>query len=527
MEVENMADPGAVGDLVDGLNAATAPGTYGYIHTSVLGTDQIKVALIYKPARVTPVGAYMTSANTTFSRAPLAQTFEQISTGETFSVVANHFKSKGCSDATGLDADQNDGQSCYNDRRKQQAQALAAFVDNTVITAANDPDVFILGDLNSYAREDPIAYLRGVEYTDLAAQYGGGNAYSYAFDGQFGYLDYIMPNPGALGQVTGATDWHINADEPGDLSYGTSGKTAIQINYLYNADEYRAADHDPVIVGLNLLGDHSNLAASYGQASHSIPHVAWLGTTVVDEADYGPQLPSDNDGVTPGTGTGAGGRWADGVDGGSVNLALSGTVPQAACVHGWIDWANDGSFNQNEDYVINGAVVAGSPMSVTFTIPAGTFPVTQPLTLHARFRLDDLCPDGPAQPTGSVTGGEVEDYTWNFNPTPVGLDSFTATAIGVRVLLHWVTNSEVNSAGFNLYRAVSEAGERVRINPVPIPAGGDVAGAAYTYTDTTPGKGPYVYWLEEVDNSGAKTLYGPVSVTVTGANSLWLPMIAR
>ena len=37
-------------NLVDGLNAAMGAGTYEYIHTGVIGTDAIKVALIYKPA---------------------------------------------------------------------------------------------------------------------------------------------------------------------------------------------------------------------------------------------------------------------------------------------------------------------------------------------------------------------------------------------------------------------------------------------------------------------------------------------
>jgi len=37
-----------------------------------MGTDQIKVALIYKPAQVTPVGAWLTDVNSVWSRTPLA-----------------------------------------------------------------------------------------------------------------------------------------------------------------------------------------------------------------------------------------------------------------------------------------------------------------------------------------------------------------------------------------------------------------------------------------------------------------------
>ncbi len=49
--------------LVDQLNAATAPGTYAFIdvdantgQVNAMGTDAIKVGMIYKPAYVTPVG---------------------------------------------------------------------------------------------------------------------------------------------------------------------------------------------------------------------------------------------------------------------------------------------------------------------------------------------------------------------------------------------------------------------------------------------------------------------------------------
>ena len=56
-EIENDAPPNsAIEDLVRGLNHATAPGTYAFIDTGVVGTDAIKVAFIYKPASVTPVG---------------------------------------------------------------------------------------------------------------------------------------------------------------------------------------------------------------------------------------------------------------------------------------------------------------------------------------------------------------------------------------------------------------------------------------------------------------------------------------
>ena len=76
MEIENNADL-AVEDLVSGLNAASAEGTYAAVPQPVvgLGDDAIKVALIYKPASATPIGLMMTDEDPVFSRPPAGQTF--------------------------------------------------------------------------------------------------------------------------------------------------------------------------------------------------------------------------------------------------------------------------------------------------------------------------------------------------------------------------------------------------------------------------------------------------------------------
>ena len=55
-----------------------------------------------------------------------------------------------------------------------------------------------------------------------------------------------------LGQVAGAADWHLNSDEPDVLDYDTSFKPPAQ-DALYEPNGYRSSDHDPVVVGLNLV----------------------------------------------------------------------------------------------------------------------------------------------------------------------------------------------------------------------------------------------------------------------------------
>ena len=50
--------------------------------------------------------------------------------------------------------------------------------------------------------------------------------------------------------MTGAGDWHINADEPSLLDYDTSFKGPGE-DALYQPNAFRASDHDPVLVGID------------------------------------------------------------------------------------------------------------------------------------------------------------------------------------------------------------------------------------------------------------------------------------
>ena len=110
----------------------------------------------------------------------------------------------------------------------------------------------IIGDLNSYDKEDPIDVLTGNGYTDMLLAKQGENAYSYVFDGLLGYLDYALAGTSLAEDVTGAEVWRINADEPGLLDYNEEFKSADQVAELFAPDPYRSSDHDPVVVGLEL-----------------------------------------------------------------------------------------------------------------------------------------------------------------------------------------------------------------------------------------------------------------------------------
>ncbi len=262
MEIENddsrTADVSAIEDLVAGLNAKVGAGTYAFIETGPIGTDAIAVAIIYQSDSVTPRGAFAildTSVDPRFldqrNRPTLAQSFTEISTGAVFTVAVNHLKSKG-SDCGGAPDDQPDsgGGNC-NGTRTAAAAALADWLA-TDPTGSGDQDRLIIGDLNSYAMESPITTLLAADYKDLMWRLEGPGAYTYVFEGASGYLDHALSSPTMRSQVTDAAPWHINADEPPVLDYNTNFKSANHVITLYAPDVYRASDHDPILIGLDL-----------------------------------------------------------------------------------------------------------------------------------------------------------------------------------------------------------------------------------------------------------------------------------
>ena len=331
-ELENSTGVEPLASITSGL-----PG-YAYINTGTLGTDAIKVGLIYRPAVVTPVGAFkvLTSAVDprfidTKSRPSLAQTFEVNATGARFTVAINHLKSKGSACADVGDPDLGDGQGNCSQTRRAAAEALVDWLA-TDPTGSGDPDFLILGDLNSYAQEDTLDEIKAGsddtvgtndDFTNLIDQFHGAFAYSYTFDGQAGYLDHALANASVSGQVTGAADWHINSDEPDVLDYDTSFKPPAQ-DALYEVNPYRTSDHDAVVVGLV------------------------------------PNAPPTVD---------AGGPYSA-PEGGSTTLTASGSDPNGdSLTYAW-DLDNNGSFETSGQSVSFNAALLDGPSSYTVKVRA-------------------------------------------------------------------------------------------------------------------------------------------------------------
>ena len=127
--------------------------------------------------------------------------------------MANHFKSKSAPTVAAGEptpVEPADGQGFFNAERVEQAQALAAFVTELEGTSGTD-DVVILGDLNSYAKEDLVATLTEAGFVDIVPTRAAGQ-YTYTFDGEQGSLDHALATPSFADRVTGTDVWDINAD---------------------------------------------------------------------------------------------------------------------------------------------------------------------------------------------------------------------------------------------------------------------------------------------------------------------------
>ncbi|MFJ8579306.1 ExeM/NucH family extracellular endonuclease, partial [Micromonospora sp. NPDC093277] len=239
----NASDPQqALKRLVTALNAKDGAGTWDYVRSPAelpgpTEQDFITTAIIFKPAKVQPKGLGRSVNDETVwfnAREPIAQTFT--AGGTTFTVVVNHLKSKS---GTGTGDNADTGQGSWNGDRVRQAKALTTFVNQVKADAGSD-DVLLLGDFNAYTQEDPMQVLYDAKFKDLN---NTGKA-TYVFGGESGSLDHALASPSLVSRITGVDVWQINAVESFAFEY--DGLAAF-----YEANPYRASDHNPVVVGIS------------------------------------------------------------------------------------------------------------------------------------------------------------------------------------------------------------------------------------------------------------------------------------
>jgi len=93
------------------------------------------------------------------------------------------------------------------------------------------------------------------------------------------------------------------------------------------------------------------------------------------------------------------------------------------------------------------------------------------------------------------------------------------------VQVEWTTETEMNTAGFNLYRSESPNGPfDFKVNAHLIPASSDpLTGSRYTFTDPTARPGvTYYYLLQEVETTGAVNTHGPIAVQIAWLDWRWV-----
>jgi hypothetical protein len=241
MEVENNGSV-ALQDLVDALNARRGAGTWAAVPAPAAGSggDAIKVAMIYKPARLLRVGAPVSDR----TRCTTGRRWRRPSrrrTARRFTLVGQPLQVQGL-------------RRCGRRRRRPrrragllqhpavaQGEALRRFVGR--LQARQRRSRRRAGRRLQQLREGrPDRAFTDAGWVDLVGRFDT-FGYSYVFDGAAGRLDHALATPSLAAQAVGALEWHINADEPSVLDYNLEFKAQD----LYGATPYRSSDHDPVV----------------------------------------------------------------------------------------------------------------------------------------------------------------------------------------------------------------------------------------------------------------------------------------
>ncbi len=242
-------------------------------------------------------------------------------------------------------------------------------------------------------------------------------------------------------------------------------------------------------------------------------------------------------------------KWAWGVNVGWINFN-----PDNGGVTVYTDHLEGYAWGENVGWIRLGTHTGGSPhtygntSNTDYGVNRDT--TTGALSGYAWSTTAGWINFAPANGGVTVNGtGEFSGYAWgenigwiNFNgtaadntaykvatagPLAVMLAGFTAEAQAGQVLVAWETVSEINNAGFNLYRNTNPDVVGDLLANVPSQAPGSTQGAAYSYVDAAVEVGQtYWYWLEDIDLNGVTTLHGPVSATVQTPTAVTLASIS-
>ena len=215
----------AIEEIVNDLNSNLPKRNYKYFKDATSGTSQ-KVDYVYDANVVEPIGV-PNENNTELPYRKKMLCFREKATGEKFTYAINHFKSMNSGGA---------------DRRLNEAKSVVqdynAYRNNRNV---RDKDILIMGDLNCYAKTEPILYFTNNNFLDLHRAFHADSSYSYKY-GLASYIDHAISSESLYPQVTGMASYTINSDEDDKYNYQKSSDLSM----------FRCSDHDPVLVGLKL-----------------------------------------------------------------------------------------------------------------------------------------------------------------------------------------------------------------------------------------------------------------------------------
>ncbi|HDY7676582.1 TPA: ExeM/NucH family extracellular endonuclease [Vibrio vulnificus] len=284
-----------------------------------IGSDAITTGIIYRPSKVSVIAGKvipmpwqdapmivdadgkpvvdgkgeLAESGKNYQRNTVAATFRVLNTGKQLTVSVNHLKSKGSTcwdDYVGTKAVDNDAQgSCENFR-------VASTYHLGQEMAKIGGDQIVLGDMNSYAHEDPMLVLtsnptkkalKAADYIKVGNKWqfngeqgpvitqtfgfinavdyktpAGETSWSYSYNDEVGSLDHLLITSSLKSRLVDAVDWHINAPESTLFDYSNKykGGDSNEANPFYKADAFRSSDHDSALV---------TIGYKYGEAGES------------------------------------------------------------------------------------------------------------------------------------------------------------------------------------------------------------------------------------------------------------------
>ncbi len=107
-----------------------------------------------------------------------------------------------------------------------------------------------------------------------------------------------------------------------------------------------------------------------------------------------------------------------------------------------------------------------------------------------------------------MTEADFSPFFLDTSPNLIAMGSFSALYRNDAVVLSWKTATEIDNAGFHIWRSDGKDGEYVRITETLVPAMGDeVTGAVYSYMDTSASGTGFFYELEDIDYGCTSTFH--------------------